>query len=262
MRPIQRSRGFTLIEAIIAMVITGVLSAIVAVFIARPIEGYVAAAKRADLTDSADLSLRRLGMEARSAIPNTVRVGTDYVEFIPSRGGGRYCGDTDSCTNRLTDFDPAGSTVHTVAFDILGPAPSVSATDQIIIFNTGQSGLNAYDNDNCGTVTNVTGSTVTYQDRSFPYASPNSRFHVAAATGPVRFNCTATQVQRISGATRFCGVTPTSGTSVLASADTVACSFTYNAISATRGLLSVRIALTNSGETISLMHQIHVDNQP
>jgi len=46
----QRERGVTLIEMIVVIVITGIIGAAVAVFIRRPVESYVDAARRAELT--------------------------------------------------------------------------------------------------------------------------------------------------------------------------------------------------------------------
>ena len=41
------------------------------------------------------------------------------------------------------------------------------------------------------------------------------------------------------------------------------CSLTYSAGTAQRGgMLSARLTLADEGETISLLHQIHVDNLP
>ena len=88
----KTSRGFTLMEMIIAMVITGILAAVVAVFIAGPVKGYVNTGRRAELTDMADLALKRMALEIRTAVPNSVYwVSTkpDEIEFIPARTGGR-----------------------------------------------------------------------------------------------------------------------------------------------------------------------------
>lgn len=40
-RPRQFARGFTLVEAIVVIVITGVIAGMVAVFIRTPVEGYM-----------------------------------------------------------------------------------------------------------------------------------------------------------------------------------------------------------------------------
>ena len=256
----RHSRGFSLIEAIIAMVITGILSAMLATFISRPIEGYVAAARRAELSDMADLALKRMALELRSAIPNSMHTGETYIEFIPARGGGRYCTDSTSCTNKLDGFDPKSRSVTSKTFDVVGPRPPVSPGDQIIIFNTGQAGMNAYRDDNCGRVTRVQPTALTYTDRPFPFGSTNSHFYIAPASGPVRFSCNGAQVQRIDGSAPFCGTVPVPSAALLAAADVVRCEFTYDKISSTNGLLTLRMSLTSSNETVSLLHQVHVDN--
>ena len=55
-----RQGGFTLIEAIMVITITGILAAIVAVFIRTPVDGYIDSVARAELTDAADTALRRI----------------------------------------------------------------------------------------------------------------------------------------------------------------------------------------------------------
>ena len=56
-------RGFTLIELITALVLTGILAAAAAVFLRVPIAGYFDLARRAALTDIADLAVRRFSRD-------------------------------------------------------------------------------------------------------------------------------------------------------------------------------------------------------
>ena len=60
-----RARGFTLVEMIIVIVITGIIGAMVAVFIRVPVQGYVDVAARAALADTADTATRRLTRDVR-----------------------------------------------------------------------------------------------------------------------------------------------------------------------------------------------------
>jgi len=48
-------RGVTLIELVMVIVVTGIIAAGVAVFIQRPVEGYIDAGRRATLTNEARL---------------------------------------------------------------------------------------------------------------------------------------------------------------------------------------------------------------
>lgn len=255
-------RGFTLLEMIVAVAILGIISSMVAIFISRPIEGYVDAANRAELTDAADLALKRMALEIRTAVPNSVRVGAGYVEFIPARGGGRYCSDTEACTNQLTHFaSPNGASGSaTISFDVLGPTPAVSNGDQIIIYNTGQTGLNAYSNDNCATVTGGT-TTLQFTDTPFPFASPSKRFFIAPSGGAVRFTCSATQLTRVSGID-YCGLTPADTSALLIQATNLNCNFQYDQVSAANALLTMTLTVGNAGGNVTLMNQIHVDNMP
>ena len=88
----RRMAGFTLIESIMVIVITGILAAVVAVFIRSPVQGYIDSVRRAELTDQADVALRRISRDVRLALPNSLRVtsdGTyDYIEFIMTSAGG------------------------------------------------------------------------------------------------------------------------------------------------------------------------------
>ncbi|HJW54183.1 MAG TPA: prepilin-type N-terminal cleavage/methylation domain-containing protein, partial [Burkholderiaceae bacterium] len=59
-RPTLREKGFTLAEAVIVIVITGIIAGTVAVFLRLPVQGYVDTAARAELTDIADTALRRM----------------------------------------------------------------------------------------------------------------------------------------------------------------------------------------------------------
>ena len=108
----MRQAGFTLIEAIIAIVITGIISSMVAIFIKSSIDSYFAAERRAELTEVADLVLRRLSREVRLALPNSLRVATvanvAYIEFIPTSDGGRYRDTGDGSTGgNVLDFAKA-----------------------------------------------------------------------------------------------------------------------------------------------------------
>ena len=70
----KTQRGFTLVEMIVVIVITGIIAGVVAIFLRAPVQGYVDSARRAEMTDIADTALRRIGRDLRTAVPNSVRV--------------------------------------------------------------------------------------------------------------------------------------------------------------------------------------------
>lgn len=146
--------GFTLVEMIVVMVITGIIGGMVAIFIRAPVQGYMDSSRRAEMSDIADTALRRLGRDIRTAVPNSVRLpapaGSTYIEFLPTKDGGRYraapattgalaCG---SYAGAVLDF----STTDT-CFEIIGAgiqltkhATDEDKSDQIVIGSTQSSG--------------------------------------------------------------------------------------------------------------------------
>ena len=86
--------GFTLAEAIIVILVLGVISAAIAVFIKGPVDAYFDVSRRAGLTDVADTALRRISRDLqRTAQQRACRWGLyRYDTLLPgvcSGGGGR-----------------------------------------------------------------------------------------------------------------------------------------------------------------------------
>ncbi len=277
--------GFTLIEMIISIVIMGIVAGIVAIFISRPVEGYIDSVRRAELTDVADLALKRMAIDLRTAIPNSVRVdGTGrFIEFIPARDGGRYCTDFDTGCNALS-FTAGGDT-----FSVLGPAVSVAQGDQVVVFNTGQGvDLNVYGGSNRRAITGASlggtaltlGATAQSADtitlggaNSFTYASPSNRFQIMAALSAVTYACEnvgggATGTGTLRRYTGYGFFSPqTTDTDDLGAGRLLAnnlsdCSFFYQTVNAANGLVSLNIQIRRENESVRLFQQFHVDNMP
>src|SRR3954464_3232068 len=154
MRPMRRPDplasgqcGVTLIEMVIVITITAIIAGGVAVFISRPFESYIDAARRAELTDIADTALRRMTRDVRSALPNSIRITcvpagctqtTDvyYLEYIQTSGGGRHRAELDSAGNG----DPLLFNTTDTSFDVLGAPVSLAAGNSIVIYNLASSG--------------------------------------------------------------------------------------------------------------------------
>ena len=278
-----RTRGFTLTEAITVIVITGIIAAVVAVFLAKPVQGYFDTTRRAQLTDLADGALRRMTRDLRLALPNSVRVtsagGSLYLEFLLTRDGGRYRAERDSGGGG--DILEFGTVSAPYRFDVIGQMPSVVAgSDSIVVFNLGPGfgNADAYQGA-AGNMRSVTaagaGQITVSPNTAFPRESPAQRFQVVRHA--VSYVCTPNAanpalgtVQRhwgyaISAAqpTAFAG-----GSSALLAADVAACAFTYspNAVAERSGVvaLALTLAQTTPGgpESVTLLQQAHVSNVP
>ena len=88
----QCSSGFTLIELIIVIVISGIIAAGSARFVANTATGYVATATRQENAALAAIVSQKISRELRMALPNSLRVnaGKTCIEFVPVLFGDRY----------------------------------------------------------------------------------------------------------------------------------------------------------------------------
>lgn len=276
--PRHPAAGFTLIEAIMVIAITGILAGIVAVFISGPVGGYLDSARRAELTDQADVALRRITRDVRLALPNSLRVtnagGINYIEFIMTASGGRYRFEDDGSTGG--DFLSYTSAAD-ASFDMLGPAPTppIAANDFIVIYNLGPGNApaDAYTGGNRAQVQSIAGNGITltanpFASQSPPLPSPNNRFQVVpGATRAVTYACPSATAGNLTRQWNYgfnaAQVTPPAGGSSTTLAGNVICSVEYQANATGRnGLLYITLTLTDGGESVGLFQQIHVDNVP
>lgn len=282
----RASKGFTLVELVVVIAITGIVASMVAVFLPYPINAYVDTVRRAELSENADTTLRRLARDIRTALPNSVRVvavgSSTYLEFIPTMGGGRYrLYPTSTGGGDYLDFDTADS-----SFDVLGPVPVYSGEAYVAVFNLGAgSASDAYAGSNRSKVstsntdatlvsTDSSPHTVKFSSIAFPAPSPSSRFHIVGL--PVTYVCSPNSATPASGTlTRYAGYafsstqpTPPTGVSAqLAVGNVAECDFDYDEVVSSgihtrTGLITLRLRLEEGGESVRLVHQMQVVNAP
>lgn len=279
----RRQRGFTLVEAVTVITITGILAAIVAVFITRPVQGYMDTVRRAWLTDAADTALRRIARDVQAALPNSLRPNGagPNLEMLVAATGGRYSQDAADAAGCFA----AGCTSLTSLGSVIA-ASGERVGQRLSVYNL-------YNNDGggcgptnpsawCGNNTAViTASTeggdadgLTFASTAFKPAtgSPSRRFFVV--TGPVAYVCDGVGVAGDNGTgtlSRFEGhaiaaapaFPPAGGTARLLAHRVSACQFTYQPGATERqGLLSLYLELMEAGERVGLYHEVHVDNAP
>lgn len=267
-----REHGITLIEMILVIVIVGIIARTISVFMAGAVSGYADTTRRADMSDAADTTLRRMAYEIRAAVPNSVRVSAQSVEFIPTADGGRYRRYLSGATGNVLSSGTGNE-----SFDVLGPTVTGNNGDFLVINNTGADPQNAYTGGNRRTLNAAAGATVSFTGNgtAFPDATngftTGQHFLIVPASGPVTFACTGLGTSNGTGTgvlRRYTGygfattqtAVPSSGTNTLLLDGLSACSFTYYALY--NGLLTLTLTLTKNNESITLSHEIHVDNAP
>lgn len=269
--PCQYARGFTIVELVVVISVMAILGSMSVGFIRTTVQGYMNAQTNLSVADEADTALRRMGRDIRNALPNSVRVttsgGNSYVEFIPVVNAGRYRAEYGaSGAGNPLDFEAAGD-----SFDLYGTPITVNAGDQLVIYNMGITGADAYAGENRRALTaGANLSTLTFTGIKMPFASPNSRFYTV--NGAVSYVCDVANKRllrygnyAISTAqpTTF-GATPAR---VLAS-DVSACTIEYtDGLLQRTGIVTVNITLskTNSAQGTAnarLVHIINVVNAP
>lgn len=278
--------GFTLVEAIIVIVIAGALSVVAASYIARPIEQFRDQTRRAEMTNIADGAVRRIARDVHLALPNSVRSANNTcVEFIPTYDGGRYRG---ALTTGGTGIPMQNEAVIS-QLDVIGAltsAPPVIAGDQLVIYNMGIEGLDAYAGDNRTTVTGYAGNVLSFTPHQFKISSPENRFQlVSRDEQAVSFVCSSVGIDangngtgilyRVSNygfvpAPALPGVLACQSPAVVAPAisailatQVTRCEFTYSpGVVERSAIVSVRLNVTQANETVSLYHDVNVNNVP
>lgn len=281
----KRARGFTLIELIVVIVMTGVLVGALITYIGPAIRSYLAVARRASMTDQADSALRRILFDVRSAVPNSVRlISPGCIEMIPTSDGGRMRTGPD------TDWDAAHPSNQSLAyddtqpvagFDVLTPRRAIQVKDWVVINN--QNPNDVYDDVNRARVERIESTPdpdvgayrIIFASKWFPSGYPAGRFvvvpggqqavsYVCANAGGSSSTGTLYRISNYGFNPTATCPTPDQNSQVVAT-KVSRCDFTYDptqSVTAQKGYLQLSFGLADGGEEVSLTVGAHVENLP
>ncbi len=290
MRRLPEQRAFSLLELILVVVLLGVMAAGAGLLITTPIEAYNDQLRRQQLVDQAEMALRQIARDVRRALPNSIRVNGAglALEMVNTIDGARYRDENESGLG--SDINILEFTSGDTEFDFLGQLNFLTsgvlpANQRMVIYNTAPTNIysDAALNNNPGIIS-TTGLTLspspTYANEDhitmgaafrFTQQSPGQRAFFV--DGPISYICnpgTNSLTRYDNYAYQLVQLTTDAALAALGGVQNgplvtklSACNIDYQAGTASRGgIITLQITVTDSGESITLLHQVHVDNVP
>lgn len=255
---------------IISLVLLSVLMVVVTMILRLPIDAYYDVLRRTLLSDVANAAMRRAAQEVRSALPNSIRQ-TDFgttscVEFLPVVGAGSYrSAPAADGSGDLLSFN-----ANDLSFDVLASnnlPDFTAATYHAVIYNLGIPDADAYNPaDRNHAQISGSGSSASQirlaAATKFMFDSPSHRFMVIPNYSVI-LSCSGGKLYRTTRAITAAPLTACPGSGQLLAEKVGACKFYYSTgVTSYAGLLSLRLGITDLGETVTIYQDINVDNTP
>jgi len=276
-------RGFTLVEMIIVIVITGVIAVSLALFLRPALDTYLSSSSRAALADDADTALRRLLRDVRSAVPNSVRIPNDQcLELVPTTGGGRLRMGPDlvndsgaSCTPGASCSAPLDPSQPSTTLDVLTPFSTLPAVNDFLVVGN-QNANDVYSGANRALITGISTPAatqgkhrLTIASTQFPPGFDSGRFSIVPASEKAVFYvCSGGSLWRLANYGFNAGypaACPSTAGAKQVASGLSSCSFVYDPNpggSPQFGYVWVQLGLTRSGESATVTGGAHVVNAP
>jgi prepilin-type N-terminal cleavage/methylation domain-containing protein len=262
----MRARGFTFIELVVAITISGIVLVFVAMFIGAPLGAYQTHSRRAALVADTSGAWPRMESDLRTSLPNSLRTrrNGNYVvlEMLPVMGVARY-------------KTPPSALTFTTAGVYGGAAPAY------LFVNSGAPGTDVYAlNGSMAPASNYVPAAGAVADEQqigvnpapvFITDSPGRKIYFVAR--PITYLCDAGQgtLQRYANYTlapiQTSRDTPGELTAAGAAVELVTqglttCNFDLSLIGTQPQNVSVRLTTTRNGDTVALLHSAHSEYVP
>ncbi len=293
-----RRAGFSIVELVTVIALTGILTVGLANVLQHPMNGYAAVSRRTELVALADLAITRMVRDLHGALPNSVRVSGDgrVLELLHTSGGGRYRaepgvnepGGADEVDHsNASDWLSFGGDT---SFNLIGRFQNPSfvrgarlpSGSRIAIYPaSSEIWTEAAFGANPGAITPASTTVLLFDDgdedqlqlsveHRFSLESPSARLYVVDT--PITFLCDPTEgtLWRIDGYPVASAqptdpaLLPLSAGKRARAADLIEhCSFDYVPGTPSRsGLVTVALVLESDDERVRLLRQVEIRNAP
>ena len=286
------TKGFTLIELIIVITLTGIVAVFISTITGNQMAAYVDVSARANLVNLAESSLRRIGRDLHNAVPNSIRVNANAIEFVPIISAGRYRG----APSALASSDHLDFSTSDASFQVMGNLIQPASGSRLVIYNFSWvdgsgpvAGVNLFGSASAGVlspagshVISPVGNEISITDNGvndlitldsafqFSFNSPSKRFYVVNGAASFICDASAGEIRRYAGY-GIQSTQPTNGaaaplsgasSSALLVDHVEACTLSYSpGTSQRKGIVTIILTLLDNGERVRLVHQVHVGNR-
>ncbi len=273
MAAVKRQRGFTLIEVIMVVILIGIIAGVLAPFITQAISAYTDTRSRTELIAKGRLALERLKRELQHAVPNSLEVFTDGIQFLSTRAGGRFVATDDdygtAFSNPARRFSTGAARPQLYK---LGTALVAGGSDYLVIGNTSPAELktgstiaqvSAVDSTTVADDGTDQGQILRFSNHAFPNDSPGRHFQIASTNHEIGLIGSSLHWHREDGITDYDNDGDWSSADPILADGVTAVTFTYTpGTPESSAVLQVDMQLSDGAETIRLYHEIHIKNTP
>lgn len=220
--PSVRQHGFTLVELVLVIALSAVVAVMVSSVLSRPLEGFTAQSRRAELVDVGTVALNRMQRDIRMAVPGSLRVSPDNqgLELLQIDTAGRYLANRQGGRLAFASRDPDAelpekcidgetSDLELAACDVLqvlDPNFTLPASAWLALPNTGADLWNDAASPGAllrakitplGVVDGISRFHITPEAGNFEFAAPSSSSRrLYFATRVVGYRCVGNQLLR------------------------------------------------------------------
>lgn len=279
----MRARGFTLIELVVAITLAAIVVGFAALFLATPVQAYMAQTRRAALSDSAETALRHLATDIGQALPNSVRLSVNgnrrIIELIDVEEAAFYR-DAALIPAEGEALTPG---VNEAQFDLLPDAPApLPPFNRVVVNNPDDVDAYAAAGASLRSASAAPHATINTRivlnpSHTFPDHSPNRRVYLVSTV--TRYECDPVlgtlrrwRNQAIASATPANGA----GAAELIARDITTCTFAFRRSPPPPlppapppqhgGVLTIDMTVARNAdgnvEQLRLLRQIEVQNAP